>query len=103
MEEKERFENAEKFVAFAGIDRTSRRAESRDPRERFQRGLSQLRSALYQSTLVAIRVNPAISEFYHRKVGGGMPRKKAIVAASRKQCHIIWSVWHNNKPYELPE
>ncbi|MDA8054945.1 MAG: hypothetical protein M0Z77_04755 [Thermoplasmatales archaeon] len=32
----------------------------------------------------------------------GMPRKKALVAASRKMCHIIWSVWHNNKPFEVP-
>jgi hypothetical protein len=29
-----------------------------------------------------------------------MPKRKALVAASRKQCHIIWSVWHNNKSIE---
>ena len=38
-----------------------------------------------------------------RKVDSGMPKKKALIAASRKQCHIIWSVWHNNKPFEVPE
>jgi hypothetical protein len=36
-------------------------------------------------------------------MNSGMPKKKKLVAASRKQCHIIWSVWHNNKPFEIPE
>jgi hypothetical protein len=36
-------------------------------------------------------------------VDGGMPKQKALVAASRKQCHIIWSVCHKNKPFEIPE
>ena len=67
------------------------------------RGTFQLRSAIYQSALSAVRGNPVLSEFHHCKVDGGMPKKKALVAASRKQCHIIWSVWHNNKPFEIPE
>ena len=99
-----RFENAEKLVAFAGIDPVIKESgKQRSQRAISRRGDPTLRSALYQSALAAIRGNPAISEFYHRKIEGGMPRKKAMVAASRKQCHIIWSVWHNNKPFELPE
>ncbi|MEM3191157.1 MAG: hypothetical protein QW292_03520 [Candidatus Parvarchaeota archaeon] len=62
-----------------------------------------LRSAIYKSTLAAVRCNSVISEFYHCKVDGGMSRKKALVAAARKQCHIIWSVRHNHKPFEIPE
>ncbi|MGC8505224.1 MAG: IS110 family transposase [Thermoplasmata archaeon] len=99
-----RFENAEKLVAFAGIDPVIKESgKQRSQRSISKRGDSALRSAIYQSTLAAIRGNPVISEFYHRKVDGGMPKKKAMVAASRKQCHIIWSVWHNNKPFEIPE
>ena len=98
-----RFENAEKLVAFAGIDLVIKESgKRRSQRAISKRGDPTLRSA-YQSALAAIRGNPVISEFYHRKVEGGMPRKKAMVAASRKQCHIIWFVWHNNKPFELPE
>ena len=99
-----RFENAEKLVAFAGIDPVIKESgKQRSQRSISKRGDSALRSAIYQSTLAAIRGNPVISEFYHRKVDGGMPKKKALVAASRKQCHIIWSVWHNNKPFEIPD
>ena len=32
-----------------------------------------------------------------------MPKKKAVVATSRKMCYIIFSVMHNNKPFEVPE
>ena len=99
-----RFENAEKLVAFAGIDPVIKESgKQRSQRSISKRGDSALRSAIYQSTLAAIRGNLVISEFYHRKVDGGMPKKKALVAASRKQCHIIWSVWHNNKPFDMPE
>ncbi len=99
-----RFDNAEKLVAFAGIDPVIKESgKRRSQRSISKRGDSALRSAIYQSTLAAIRGNPVISEFYHGKVDGGMPKKKALVAASRKQCHIIWSVWHNNKPFEIPE
>ena len=99
-----RFENAEKLVAFAGIDPVIKESgKQRSQRSISKRGDSALRSAIYQSTLAAVRGNPVISEFYHRKVDGGMPKRKALVAASRKQCHIIWSVWHNNKPFEIPE
>ena len=99
-----RFENAEKLVAFAGIDPVIRESgKKRSGRAISKRGDSTLRSAIYQSTLAAVRSNPVISEFYCRKVDSGMPKRKALIAASRKQCHIIWSVWHNNKPFEVPE
>jgi transposase len=99
-----RFENAEKLVAFAGIDPVIKESGKQRSRKSIsKRGDSALRSAIYQSTLAAVRGNPVISEFYHRKVDGGMPKRKALVAASRKQCHIIWSVWHNNKPFDIPE
>ncbi len=99
-----RFENAEKLVAFVGMDPVIKESgKIRSARSISKRGDSLLRSAIYMSTLSAVRSNPVIHEFYHRKIDGGMPKQKALVAASRKQCHIIWSVWHNNRPFEIPE
>ena len=58
-----RFENAEKLVAFAGIDPVIKESgKQRSQRSISKRGDSALRSAIYQSTLAAIRGNPAISE-----------------------------------------
>ena len=80
-----RFENAEKLVAFVGIDPViTESGKKRSEKSISKRGDSSLRSAIYQSTLAAVRGNPVISEFYCRKVDGGMPKKKALVVASRK-------------------
>ena len=85
-----RFENAENLLAFAGIDPVIKESGKQiSQRSISKRGDSTLRSAIYQATLATIRGNPVISEFYHRKVDGGIPKKKALVAASRKQCHIV--------------
>ena len=100
----DRFEDAGKLVAFAGIDPVIKESgKVRSERSISKRGDSTLRTAIYQSALVATRFNPVISDYYHRLVERGMPKKKALVAASRKMCHIIFSVMHNNKPFEVPE
>ena len=101
----DRFESAEKLVAFAGFDPVIKESgKRRSERSISKRGDPLLRSAIYLSTLAAIRSNPVISDFYRRKTEiERVPKQKALVAASRKQCHIIWSVWHNNKPFAVPE
>ena len=101
----DRFEDAGKLVAFAGIDPVIKESgKTRSERSISKRGDSMLRTAIYQSTLAATRCNPVISDYYHRLVDErGMPKKKALVAASRKMCHIIFSVMHNNRPFEVPE
>ena len=58
-----RFDNAEKLVAFAGIDPVIKESgKQRSQRSISKRGDSALRSAIYQSTLAAIRGNPVISD-----------------------------------------
>ena len=66
-----RFENAEKLVAFSGLDPVIK--ESGKPRS--QRAISKksdslLRSAIYLCTLTAIRSHAPISDFYRRKTEG---------------------------------
>lgn len=99
-----RFETARKLVAFAGIEPVIKESgKMRLEKSISKRGDPILRSALYLSAVGATRSNPVIRDFYQRKVREGMPKQKAIVAASRKMCHIVWSVWYNNKPFEVPE
>jgi len=94
-----RFSDPGKLVAFSGIDPVIKESGKIISK----RGDSMLRTAIYQSTLVATRCNPVISDYYHRLVERGMPKKKALMASSRKMCHIIFSVMHNNKAFEVPE
>ncbi len=99
-----RFSTPEKLVAFSGLDPVIYQSgRSRKESRISKRGDYLLRYAIYKSALAATRLNSVIQDFYQRKVRKGMPNQKAIVAASRKMCHIIWFVWHNSKPFEVPE
>ncbi len=100
-----RFQNAEKLVAFFRIDPVIKESEKlRSQRLSISlRGYSLLRFTIYISTVSAVRMNRVTHEYYHRKIERGMPRKKTLVASSMKQCHIIWSVWHNNRPFDISE
>ncbi len=100
----DRFESAEKLVAFAGIDPVIKESgKIRSERSISKMGDPMLRTAIYQSALSSTRCNPVISTYYRRLIERGMPRKKALVAASGKTYHIIFSVMHNNKPFEVPD
>ena len=48
-----------------------------------------LRASLYMPTLVAVRFNPVLKEFYTRLVEVGKPKKVAITACMRKLLTII--------------
>lgn len=53
-------------------------------RRRIWGGRAQIRASLYMCTLVAIRHNPRIKDFYDGLVNRGKPKKIALVAAMRK-------------------
>jgi len=52
-------------------------------------GRASVRSALYMAALVAIRFNPVIKVFYQRLIGGGKPKKVALIASERKLLTIL--------------
>lgn len=52
-------------------------------------GRSHVRCALYMGTIVAIRFNPVIKEFYNRLLEAGKPPKVALVACMRKLLTIL--------------
>ena len=75
-----RFENGEKPIVFAGIDPVIKETgKQRSQKSISKRSDSALRSALYQSTIAAIRGNPVISEFCHHKVDVECQRKKHLL------------------------
>ena len=47
-------------------------------------GRANVRAALYMPTVVAVRWNPLLREFYQRLVAAGKPKKVALVACMRK-------------------
>ncbi|MCO7264403.1 IS110 family RNA-guided transposase [Dickeya zeae] len=65
-------------------------------------GRASVRTALYMATLVAVRYNPVLRDFYQRLVGAGKPKKVALVASMRKLLTILnamlktGSAWDNS-------
>lgn len=56
-------------------------------------------SALYMATLVSIRFNPVIREFYQRLRAAGKVGKVALVASMRKLLTILNAIAKNQTPW----
>jgi transposase len=65
-------------------------------------GRARVREALYMGALIASRFNPAIKEFYERLVGGGKPKKVALVACMRKLLTILNALMRERIPWRYP-
>jgi len=62
-------------------------------------GRSNVRTALYMATLVAIRYNPPIREIYQRLTSAGKPNKLALVACMRKLLVILNAMLRDRTPW----
>ena len=63
-------------------------------------GRASVRRVLYMATLVAIRCNPAIKEFYDRLCAAGKAKKVALTAAMRKLLTIINVMIRDQTPWD---
>ena len=64
-------------------------------------GRARVRSALYMSSLSAVRHNPEIRELYERLVGAGKPKKVALTACMRKLLLTLNSVLKRGSLWQL--
>ncbi len=62
-------------------------------------GRAHVRTALYMPTLVAVRWNPVLREFYQRLVTAGKPKKVAPVACMRKLPVILNAMLKHRTPW----
>jgi len=102
----EKFGNASKLVAFAGIDASvNQSGEFEGTSNRMsKRGSPYLRRALYQAAFVAVtgkRPDPVLQTFYQKKLAEGKHHSTCIGAVSRKLCYIIYSVLKENRSFEI--
>jgi len=96
-----RFSNASKLVAYAGIDaEISQSGEYESISNKMtKRGSPYLRKALFQAAFIASFHDPVFSAFYQLKRAQGKHHKVAVGAVARKLCHTIHSVLKSNSPY----
>jgi transposase len=65
-------------------------------------GRTSVRCGLYMATLVAIRHNPVIQQFYKRLLANGKLKKVALVACMRKLLVILNAMIRDNKSWQAP-
>jgi transposase len=65
-------------------------------------GRAQVRAALYMGTLVAIRRNPVIREFYERLLAAGKPKKVALTACMHKLLLILNALLRQRVRWQAP-
>lgn len=66
-------------------------------------GRANVRTALYMSTLVAVRRNPALKQFYNRLCDAGKPPELALTACMRKLPTILNVMLKNREPWVIHE
>ncbi len=55
---------------------------------------------MYMPTVVALRYNPIISEFYDQLVRRHKPKKSALLACERKLVMIAYGVLKSRTPFD---
>jgi transposase len=63
-------------------------------------GRAHVRAALYMGTLVAVRYNPVLKEFYERLLAKGKEKKVALVACMHKLLRILNAMVRDSKPWQ---
>ena len=95
-----RFRSAGAFAAYVGVVPSLRQSGKRTgTRAATGFGNARLRSALWMTTLAAVRLNDWLRPFYERLRTAGKPPKLALIAAMRKLLHAVYSVARNRKPF----
>ena len=81
--------NRREIAALVGVAPFNRDSGQFRGRRTTWGGRKSVRSVLYMATLVAIRRNPVIKEFYDRLCAAGKAKKVALTAAMRKLLTLI--------------
>ena len=96
-----RFDAPAKLVAYAGIDASvAQSGEFEGTHNRMsKRGSPYLRRALFMAANVAVRFDPDLGAFYHRKRAEGKHHSTCIGAVCRKLCFIIHAILSEDRPF----
>lgn len=81
--------NHKKMAALVGVAPFNRDSGTLRGKRTIWGGRSCVRSALYMATLVAVRFNPTLREFYQRLCARGKAKKVALTACMRKLLTIL--------------
>jgi len=98
----ERFKSLNHLISFIGFVPTSKDSGGKESKGRLsRRGNKFLRTAMIQSSWMAIRYDTSMALAYENYKRKGLPSQKAIVKIARKLVNRIRFVLLNRKMYEV--
>lgn len=92
--------NRKQIAALVGVAPFNRDSGKFRGRRAVWGGRAQVRCALYMGTLVAVRFNPVIKEFYQRLLEAGKLPKVALVACMRKLLTILNAIIRHERAWQ---
>jgi transposase len=101
------FRTLSEITKLAGLDLFEISSGKRKGKRRIsKRGRSLLRKLLYFASINVVRKGGVMRESYQRYIGRGIPRKKALIAISRKLLRVIFALVRDHsefsKDYSIP-
>lgn len=90
-----------KIAALVGVAPFNRDSGKLKGKRAIWGGRSDLRGVLYMSTVVAVRRNPPLRDFYQRLRGAGKPSKLALTACMRKLIVTLNAVIRHRTPWAV--
>jgi len=98
-----RFENADKLVAYAGIDATVHQSGQFQATEMHmsKRGSPYLRLALWQAASMCLKHNQELRAYYDKKRQEGKAHGTALGAVCRKLLLRVYVILKEKRPYEV--
>ena len=91
--------NGKEVAALVGVAPFNRDSGTLRGKRTVWGGRGPLRTALYMATLVAVRHNPVLRDFYQRLCAAGKPKKVALTACLRKLLVILNSMLKHRRPW----
>lgn len=95
--------NRKQIAALVGVAPLNRDSGTLKGRRTVWGGRASVRAALYMATLVAVRHNPVIKQFYVRLTSAGKPHKVAMVACMRKLLTILNLMIRDGKRWQFSD
>ena len=91
--------NRRQIAALVGVAPYNRDSGTLRGKRAVWGGRSRVRAVLYMGALVASRHNPAIRDFYQRRLAAGKPKKVALAASMRKLLVILNGMLKHGSPW----
>ena len=94
--------SAKQIARLVGVAPINHDSGKHKGKRMIQGGRTSVRCGFYMATLVAIRHNSVIRDFYQRLLARGKIKKVALVACMRKLLVILNAMLRDNQPWKAP-